>query len=418
MVGMGDDLTGALDAFLARHETELIGLRRDLHAHPEPAYAERRTTRLVADRLAEAGLRPVVLQESTGLYVDIGPAGARVALRADLDALPMDDEKGVPYRSTIPGMCHACGHDVHTAMLVGAGLFLAERAASGLLAGGVRLIFQPAEEAASGAKAVIAAGALDSVGRIFALHCDPRLDTGMVGVRAGAITAACDKVKVTLTGPGGHTARPHLTADVVYALGKIVTEVPAALTRRVDPRAGLSLVWGYVSAGSAANAIPGEGVAEGTVRCLDADVWRSAVALIEDLVQSVAMPYGVTAKVEYLSAVPPTVNEAASAALIGAAAAAVLGPDAVTETPQSLGGEDFAWYLHLVPGAMARLGTRAPGTLAGGDLHQPTFDVDERAIGVGVRVLAALIALGDDPPYLPKAAVRLGELGNSPSAAG
>jgi len=398
---MGDDLTEALDAFLARHETELIGLRRDLHAHPEPANAERRTTRLVADRLAEAGLRPVLLPASTGLYVDIGPGEARVALRADLDALPMDDEKGVPYRSTIPGMCHACGHDAHTAMLVGAGLFLAERAASGLLAGGVRLIFQPAEEAASGAKAVIAAGALDSVVRIFALHCDPRLDVGLVGVRAGAITAACDKVKVTLAGPGGHTARPHLTADMVYALGKIVTEVPAALTRRVDPRAGLSLVWGHVSAGSAANAIPDEGVVEGTVRCLDADVWRSAVVLIEDLVQSVAVPYGVTAKVEYLSAVPPTVNEAASAALIGAAAAAVLGPDAVTETPQSLGGEDFAWYLHLVPGAMARLGTRAPGRLAAGDLHQPTFDIDERAIGIGVRVLAALA----------------GGHGNSPSAA-
>ena len=401
---MGDDLTEALNAFLARYETELIGLRRDLHAHPEPANAERRTTRLVADRLAEAGLRPVLLQGSTGLYVDIGPGGSRVALRADLDALPMDDEKDVPYRSAIPGMCHACGHDAHTAMLVGAGLFLAQRAASGLLANGVRLIFQPAEEAASGAKAVIAAGALDSVRRIFALHCDPRLDVGLVGVRAGAITAACDRVKVTLAGPGGHTARPHLTADMVYALGKIVTEVPAALTRRVDPRAGLSLVWGHVSAGSAANAIPDEGVVEGTVRCLDADVWRSAVVLIEDLVQSVATPYGVTAKVEYLSAVPPTVNEAASAALIGAAAAAVLGPDAVTETPQSLGGEDFAWYLHLVPGAMARLGTRTPGTLAAGDLHQPTFDIDERALGAGVRVLAAVVAagrpgeLGDFPP--------------------
>ena len=389
---MGDDLTEALEAFLARHETELIGLRRDLHAHPEPACAERRTTRLVADRLAAAGLRPVPLPASTGLYVDIGTSGSRVALRADLDALPMDDEKSVPYRSTIPGMCHACGHDAHTAMLVGAGLFLAERAAAGLLAGGVRLIFQPAEEAASGAKAVIAAGALDSVRRIFALHCDPRLDTGLLGVRAGAITAACDKVKVTLTGPGGHTARPHLTADIVYALGKIVTEVPAALTRRVDPRAGLSLVWGHVSAGSAANAIPDEGVVEGTVRCLDDDVWRSAVALIEDLVQSVALPYGVTAKVEYLSAVPPTVNEATSAALIGAAAAAVLGTDAVTETPQSLGGEDFAWYLHQVPGAMARLGTRVPGTLAAGDLHQPTFDIDERAIGIGVRVLASVVS--------------------------
>jgi amidohydrolase len=390
MVGMGDDLAAALDAFLARHETELIELRRDLHAHPEPAYAELRTTRLVADRLVRAGLRPVLLPQTTGLYADVGEGEPRVALRADMDALPMDDEKCVPYRSAVPGLCHACGHDAHTAMLVGAGEFLAGRAARGLLPGGVRLIFQPAEEVASGARDVIAAGALDSVGRIFAVHCDPRLDTGKVGIRAGAITAACDKVKVTLAGPGGHTARPHLTADVVYALGKIVTEVPAALTRRVDPRAGLSLVWGRVSAGSAANAIPDEGFVEGTVRCLDTDVWRSGVALIEDLVQSVALAYGVTAKVEYLSAVPPTVNEPASAAMIAAAAAAVLGKDAVTETPQSLGGEDFAWYLHQVPGAMARLGSRAPGVLTAGDLHQPTFDIDERAIGAGVRVLAAV----------------------------
>jgi amidohydrolase len=390
MVGMGDDLAAALDAFLARHETELIEFRRDLHAHPEPAYAERRTTRLVADRLTRAGLRPVLLPQTTGLYADIGEGEPRIALRADMDALPMDDEKAVPYRSTIPRLCHACGHDAHTAMLAGAGEFLAGQAARGLLPGGVRLIFQPAEETASGARDVIAAGGLDTVGRIFALHCDPRLDAGMVGIRAGAITAACDKVKVTVAGPGGHTARPHLTADVVYALGKIVTEVPAALTRRVDPRAGLSLVWGHVSAGAAANAIPDEGVVEGTVRCLDTEAWRSAAALIEDLVQSVAQAYGVTAKVEHLTAVPPTVNEPASAAMLAAAAAAVLGKDAVQDTPQSLGGEDFAWYLHQVPGAMARLGSRTPGARGGGDLHQPTFDIDERAIGAGVRVLAAV----------------------------
>jgi amidohydrolase len=390
MVGMGDDLAAALDAFLARHETELIEFRRDLHAHPEPAYAERRTTRLVADRLARAGLRPVLLPQTTGLYADIGEGEPRIALRADMDALPMDDEKAVPYRSTAPGLCHACGHDAHTAMLAGAGEFLAGQAARGLLPGGVRLIFQPAEETASGARDVIAAGALDTVGRIFALHCDPRLDAGMVGIRAGAITAACDKVKVTVAGPGGHTARPHLTADVVYALGKIVTEVPAALSRRVDPRAGLSLVWGHVSAGAAANAIPDQGVVEGTVRCLDTEAWRSAAALIEDLVQSVAQAYGVTAKVEHLTAVPPTVNEPASAAMIAGAAAAVLGKDAVQDTPQSLGGEDFAWYLHQVPGAMARLGSRTPGTASAGDLHQPTFDINERAIGAGVRVLAAV----------------------------
>jgi amidohydrolase len=393
MVGMGDDLAAALDAFLARHESELIELRRDLHAHPEPAYAERRTTEVVAERLARAGLRPVLFTGTTGLQVDIGPGEPRIALRADLDALPMDDEKSVPYRSTVPGVCHACGHDAHTAMLVGAGLFLAELAASWPLRGGVRLIFQPAEEVASGAKQVIAAGALDGVSQIFALHCDPRLDVGKVGIRAGAITAACDKVRVTLAGPGGHTARPHLTADVVYALGKVVTEVPAALTRRVDPRAGLSLVWGHVHAGTTANAIPDGGIVEGTLRCLDAEVWRSAAVLIEDLVQSVAAPYGVIAKVEYLSAVPPTVNEAASAALIAAAAADVLGQDAVTDTPQSLGGEDFAWYLDMVPGAMARIGTRAPDARAAGDLHQPVFDIDERAIGAGVRVLASTAVL-------------------------
>ncbi len=410
---MGDNLTGALDTFLARHEAELIALRRDLHAHPEPAYAEHRTTRVVADQLAAAGLRPVPLPETTGLYADIGAGSTakgseRVGLRADLDALPMDDEKDVPYRSTVPGYCHACGHDVHTTMLVGAGLFLAERAASGQLGGGVRLIFQPAEETASGAKEVIAAGGLDGVRQIFALHCDPRLDVGLVGVRAGPITAACDKVKVTLTGPGGHTARPHLTADVVFALGKIVTELPAALTRRVDPRAGLSLVWGHVSSGSAANAIPDEGVVEGTVRCLDAEVWRVALGLIEEMVQSVTAPYGVTAKVEYLSAAPPTVNEAGSAALIASAAGAVLGQDMVTDTPQSLGGEDFAWYLDLVPGALARLGTRTPGALTSGDLHQPTFDIDERAIATGVRVLAAVATRGtvlrhggSRPPFPP-----------------
>jgi amidohydrolase len=390
MVGMGDDLAAALDAFLARHETELIELRRDLHAHPEPANAERRTTEVVAERLARAGLRPVLFSGSTGLQVDIGHGEPRIALRADLDALPMHDEKSVSYRSTIPGFCHACGHDAHTAMLVGAGEFLAELAASRPLRGGVRLIFQPAEETASGAKQVIAAGALDGVSQIFALHCDPRLEVGKVGIRAGAITAACDKVRVTLAGPGGHTARPHLTADVVYALGKVVTEVPAALTRRVDPRAGLSLVWGHVNAGTAANAIPDGGIVEGTLRCLDAEVWRSAVVLIEDLVQSVAAPYGVIAKVEYLSAVPPTVNEVTSAALVAAAASAVLGPGAVTDTPQSLGGEDFAWYLEMVPGAMARIGTRAPSARVAGDLHQPVFDIDERAIGAGVRVLASI----------------------------
>ena len=387
---MGDDLAAALDAFLARHETELIEFRRDLHAHPEPAYAERRTTRLVADRLTRAGLRPVLLPQTTGLYADIGEGEPRSRCAPTWTRCRWTTRRPCRTGPRPPGCAMPAGTTRTRPCWSAPGSSWPARRRRGLLPGGVRLIFQPAEETASGARDVIAAGGLDTVGRIFALHCDPRLDAGMVGIRAGAITAACDKVKVTLAGPGGHTARPHLTADVVYALGKIVTEVPAALTRRVDPRAGLSLVWGYVSAGAAANAIPDEGVVEGTVRCLDTEAWRSAVALIEDLVQSVAQAYGVTAKVEHLTAVPPTVNEPASAAMLAGAAAAVLGKDAVQDTPQSLGGEDFAWYLHQVPGAMARLGSRTPGALVAGDLHQPTFDIDERAIGAGVRVLAAV----------------------------
>ncbi len=305
----GNHLIADLDEFLAASEPELIDFRRDLHAHPEPGYAEQRTTRLVAQRLAAAGLRPVILPNGTGLLADVGPEPNQedpdhcpersvVALRADLDALPLDDEKDVPYRSTVPGVCHACGHDVHTTLLLGTGLFLAAQARAGLLPGRVRLIFQPAEELGTGARDVIAAGGLASVDRIFALHCDPRLDVGKLGVRSGPITAACDLIKVTLTGPGGHTARPHLTADVVYALGKIVTELPAALSRRVDPRSSLSLVWGRISAGSAANAIPNEGTAEGTVRCLDEQAWHSAADLVAGLVHSVAEAYGVTADLE------------------------------------------------------------------------------------------------------------------------
>jgi amidohydrolase len=392
----GDDLTGELDAFLAQHTDELVEFRRDLHAHPEIGYHENRTTRRVAIALAAAGLRPKLLPKGTGLTVDVGDGdGPIVALRADLDALPIQDEKPVPYRSTVPNVCHACGHDVHTTILLGTGLFLAAHAGQ-RLPGRVRLIFQPAEEVPGGALDVLAAGGIAGVDRIFAVHCDPRLDVGKVGIRTGPITAACDKITVRVTGPGGHTARPHLTADLVYALGKIVTELPAALTRRVDPRSSLSLVWGRISAGTAANAIPDDGVVEGTVRCLDDEAWQAAPDLLKALIDSVAGAYGVLADLSYQRNVPPTVNEAVSAAMFSTAAQRVLGADAVTSTPQSLGGEDFAWYLESIPGALARLGVRTPGSPSL-DIHQATFDVDERAIGTGIKLLAqtSLTALRD-----------------------
>ncbi len=236
---------------------------------------------------------------------------------------------------------------------------------------------------------MLAAGGIASVDRIFALHCDPRLDVGKVGLRSGPITAACDKIAVRVAGPGGHTARPHLTADLVYALGKIVTELPAALSRRVDPRSSLSLVWGRVSAGSAANAIPDDGIAEGTVRCLDDEAWHAAPDLLKALIDSVASAYGVLAELSYQRNVPPTVNEPASVQMLTDAVEQVLGADAASPAPQSLGGEDFAWYLESIPGALARLGTRGPGTTGDLDLHQGTFDLDERAIEIGVKVMVA-----------------------------
>jgi amidohydrolase len=403
---LGHELPEELDEFLAAREDELIAFRRDMHAHPELGYHEHRATSRVAMRLAAAGLRPVVLPKGTGLIVDIGDersGGPLVALRADLDALPITDEKNVPYRSTVAGACHACGHDVHTTVLLGAGLFLADQASAGTLPGRIRLIFQPAEEVPGGALDVMAAGGIASVDRVFALHCDPRLDVGKVGTRTGPITAACDKITVRVTGPGGHTSRPHLTADLVYALGKIVTELPAALSRRVDPRSSLSLVWGRVSAGSAANAIPDDGVAEGTVRCLDDDAWHEAPDLLKALIESVASAYGVIADLRYERNVPPTVNEAVSTSILQTAASQVLGPDAIMSSPQSLGGEDFAWYLESVPGSLGRLGTHTPGSAAESDIHQPTFDVDERAIGVGVRVMAAtaLTALSEEAAVAP-----------------
>jgi amidohydrolase len=379
-----------LGAFLAQHEDELIAFRRDMHAHPELGFAEFRTTESVRDRLVQAGLRPVTLPKGTGLICDVGSGdGPTIALRADIDALPLPDEKDVPYRSTVPGVCHACGHDVHTSVVLGTGLFLAQQAAAGLLPGRVRLLFQPAEENPGGALDVMAAGGIAGVDRIFAVHCDPRIDVGHVGLRVGPITAACDKVFVRVTGPGGHTARPHLTADLVYALAKIVTELPAALSRRVDPRSSLSLVWGRVSAGSVANAIPDDGIAEGTVRCLDDEAWHAAPDLMKGLLESVASAYEVRAELEYIRGVPPTVNEATSVRMYCDGVHQVLGEDAVAPTPQSLGGEDFGWYLESIPGALARLGVRGPQAISDYDLHRGTFDVDERCISIGVQVMAA-----------------------------
>ena len=370
---------------------DLVGLRRDLHAHPELAWQESRTTALVAERLEHAGMQVQLLPKS-GLLAELGaPDGPLVALRADLDALPVDDRGDEPWSSTVDGVAHACGHDVHTSALVGAGLALAAAHRQVPLTGRVRLLFQPAEEVMpGGALEVIAAGALDGVDRVFGLHCDPSIDVGRVGLRVGPLTGAADALTVRLTGHGGHTSRPHLTEDLTYALGKLVTDLPGALSRRLDPRAGASLVWGVVRAGSAKNVIPAAGEVAGTLRMLDAVAWADAEDLVRVLIDQILAPYGVGADITYVRGVPPVVNEAGSTGLLAQGVRSVLGDEGAVSTPQSLGGEDFAWYLEDVPGAMGRLGTRTPGGPTY-DLHQGDLHIDERAIAVGAKVLAGAV---------------------------
>ncbi len=383
---MSSSLLAQAQAEVDRLAGELVEFRRDLHAHPELSWAEERTTAVLAKRLDEAGLVPVTLPRG-GFTVDIGTgSGAVVGIRADLDGLPVEDRTTDPWVSTVSGVAHACGHDLHATALLGAGLAL--HALGDALPGRVRLIFQPAEEIMpGGALTSIAAGALAGVDRIFGLHVDPGLDVGTVGLREGPLTGAADSLDVRLSGKGGHTSRPHLTEDLTFALGKLVIELPAVLSRRLDPRAGVSVVWGVVRAGSALNVIPSSGRAGGTVRMLDAVAWADAEALVRTTIAQIVEPYGVRAEVTYVRGVPPVVNEHRSTQLLGQAVEDVLGEEGHVTTSQSLGGEDFAWYLETVPGAMARLGTRTPGGPTY-DLHQGDLRIDERAVGIGAKVLA------------------------------
>ena len=376
------------EAWLAEHYDELVSWRRHIHQHPELGRQEFETTQFVASRLADAGLNPKVLPGGTGLTCDFGPENApRVALRADMDALPMAERTGASFSSVVPNVAHACGHDGHTSVLLGAGLALASVPE---LPVGVRLLFQPAEELMpGGAIDAIAAGALNGVARIFALHCDPRLAVGKVAVRPGPITSAADQVEITLHSPGGHTSRPHLTGDLVYALGTLITGVPGVLSRRVDPRNSTVMVWGAVNAGVAANAIPQTGSIAGTIRTASREAWVMMEDLVREIVASLLAPLQVEYGVHYRRGVPPVVNEEVSTRIFTHAIEAI-GPDVLTDTKQSGGGEDFSWYLEDVPGAMARLGVW-PGTGPQLDLHQPTFDLDERALGVGVRVFTNII---------------------------
>jgi amidohydrolase len=384
-----------LDGWIAANARRVVAWRRHLHAHPELSRAEHATTEFLADQLTHIGLHPRVLPAGTGLICDIGTEThprRTVALRADIDALPLTENTDLPFSSTVKGVAHACGHDAHTTILLGVAMALAT---APHLPGRVRLVFQPAEEVMpGGALDVLAAGGLDGVSRIFGLHCDPRLPVGQVGTRVGPITSASDLLELRLSSPGGHTSRPHLTADLVHGLGTVITGLPTLLSRRVDPRTATVLTWGTVHAGIAPNAIPQDGILSGTLRTGDRDTWAELEPLIHELVQGLLAPLGVGYDLQHRRGVPPVVNEEESTRLLHVGTEAAMGEQAVTDTPQSSGGEDFGWYLEQVPGSLARLGVWN-GAGPTKDLHQPTFELDERALLVGIRLMVhtALAAL-------------------------
>jgi amidohydrolase len=381
----------SLDSWLERHGEGLIALRRNLHAHPELSGEEHATTDVVAERLALAGLSPRRLAVGTGLVCDLVPVHPDerppIALRADLDALAMHDDKDVPYASQRPGVSHACGHDVHTTVVLGTGLYFAQHPEE--LPGPVRLVFQPAEERVpGGALDAIADGAIDGVGAIVGLHCEPKLDVGTVGTKAGPISSAADMAVITLTGPGGHTARPELTIDLVALSALIVTELPRRVGARLEDATDVKVVFGSVQAGDAANVIPTQCTLKASIRTPSLTVWERLPELVADEIDAIVAESGATVEVAYTHGVPPVVNDVAVTERVRRAAQSVAG--SVVEVEQSWGGDDFAWFTRAVPGTYVRLGVRRPGgpTL---DLHAGHFDVDERAIDLGVRLLVAAV---------------------------
>jgi amidohydrolase len=382
-----------LDAFLDDHAERLVSVRRHLHAHPEPSHEEYQTTRALALWLDEAGIGHRVLPSGRGLIAQGGEAGhgRRVALRADIDALHLHDEKDVPYHSTRDGLMHACGHDAHTAMLLGAAMALDHLDRSGHLPHPVpwRALFQPAEETGEGAAEMVAAGAMDGVASVVALHVDPELPAGQVARRVGVMTACCDEFHVAIHGRGGHAARPHQAIDPIAAAVQFLSAAYLQVPRAADSRDPVVLTFGAIVGGTQANVIPDKAIVRGTLRTLARSLTERIEGRLRAIARGVTEATGTSIDLTFLPGPDAVVNDPGVTAVFSCAAAEVVGATNVHEIPRpSLGGEDFAAYLGHAPGCLLRLGVAAPGSDVWPLLHSPRFDIDERALGIGAKILA------------------------------
>ncbi len=378
-------------------ESELIGIRRELHAHPEKSGNEVATTRFIADRLDAAGIEHRICRDDIGVIADVtvgqpDQSVPTIAIRADIDALPIADEKDVEYASQNIGIAHACGHDAHTSMGLGAALAASKlqlNMSEGDLWPGMRLrfLFQPAEETTQGARWLVDQGAMENVDAILALHVDPELPVGKVGIRYGTLTAHCDEVDLLVEGNGGHAARPHHTLDPVAASAQLINALYQYLPRSIDARNPSVFTVGQVSGGFAPNVIPERVELRASLRTTDQQSRETLKQRIQEIAEGIREISHTNIQVHFTCPLNAVYNHPQITTRLEKAARAVIGDDGICliERP-SMGGEDFSVFLDYVPGALLRLGSSIPGEPQH-FLHSPRFDIDERVLALGSRIL-------------------------------
>jgi len=367
----------------------LIEIRRHLHSHPELSGQEHQTSAYVAGVLSSSGLHIRETVGKTGVVGEVQALGQDprlLAIRTDMDALPIQEATGLSYASRRPGIMHACGHDVHTTVGLGTAMILAQLREE--LPGKIRFLFQPAEEISQGAKWMIQDGVMENVSAILSLHVFPSVPAGSVAVRYGALTAAADNVEITIIGESGHGARPHEAIDAIWIAAQVITALQQAISRTQNPLRPVVLTFGQIKGGRAPNVIADQVRLRGTVRSLHPETSARLPQWIEEIVASLCCPYGARYEIDYQRGVPTVQNAPELSQLIEFAAQEAWGYERVQVLPEpSLGSEDFALYLSHAPGAMFRLGVGQKDQ-TNYPLHHPQFAIDETAIVTGVVTMA------------------------------
>ena len=382
------DLENKIDALSKEILPDLIQLRRHLHAHPELSGQEYQTAALVAGELRQSGWEVKEAVGRTGVVAEIGQTnGPIVGLRVDMDALPIEERTGLDYSSSIQGLMHACGHDLHTCIGLGVAKVLAKNKFTNSK---IRIIFQPAEEVAQGANWMRSEKVLEGVKALFGVHVYPNLSVGKIGIRNGTFTAAAAELQIDIVGNGGHGARPHEATDTIWIAAKVISELQEAISRRLDSLKPVVISFGKISGGNAFNVIAEKVKLLGTVRCLDSELYEKLPHWIEKIVKNIASSYGAQAKVTFKSIAPPVYNDPDLTNLLSNCAKNFIDEENIVylENP-SLGAEDFAFFLQDVPGTMFRLGVAGDKGCA--PLHSGYFSLDERCLELGIKILSQTI---------------------------